>query len=249
MRRPPSSAASTAPTSSATRSPTTTSSVGTVPPARACGTSSSSHRHQRGFARDIIRATNQPLDIKVLQGQVGSLRGAVGTPEQIADLCARYEEAGVDQVIFVAQAGRNQHEHICEGARAVRQGGASPLHRRPRGQGGGQDGAHGRGGRAGHGPPAGRPRPVTSRTTSSPPPASSHRPARRRVARGRGGPCGSTCSATSKVECASSSAPWSTTSLRGWSAGSPTRPAAIAGYRWGMEQALARRQASTGSTR
>ena len=73
------------------------------------------HRHQRGFARDIIRATNQPLDIKVLQGQVGSLRGAVGTPEQIADLCARYEAAGVDQVIFVAQAGRNQHEHICEG--------------------------------------------------------------------------------------------------------------------------------------
>jgi predicted lipid carrier protein YhbT len=42
------------------------------------------------------------------------LRGAVGTPEQIADLCARYEAAGVDQVIFVAQAGRNKHEHICE---------------------------------------------------------------------------------------------------------------------------------------
>jgi predicted lipid carrier protein YhbT len=72
------------------------------------------YRHQRGFARDIIRATNQPLDIKVLQGQVGSLRGAVGTPEQILDLCTRYEAAGVDQVIFVAQAGRNQHEHICE---------------------------------------------------------------------------------------------------------------------------------------
>jgi alkanesulfonate monooxygenase SsuD/methylene tetrahydromethanopterin reductase-like flavin-dependent oxidoreductase (luciferase family)/predicted lipid carrier protein YhbT len=72
------------------------------------------YRHKRGFARDIIRATNQPLDIKVLQGQVGSLRGAVGTPEQILDLCNRYEAAGVDQVIFVAQAGRNQHEHICE---------------------------------------------------------------------------------------------------------------------------------------
>jgi alkanesulfonate monooxygenase SsuD/methylene tetrahydromethanopterin reductase-like flavin-dependent oxidoreductase (luciferase family) len=72
------------------------------------------HRHERGFARDIIQATNRPLDIKVLEGAVGSLRGAVGTPEQIADLCARYEAAGVDQVIFVGQAGRNRHEHICE---------------------------------------------------------------------------------------------------------------------------------------
>ncbi|MEA2318392.1 MAG: hypothetical protein QOD44_2581, partial [Solirubrobacteraceae bacterium] len=31
-----------------------------------------------------------------------------------ADLCRRYEAAGVDQVIFVLQAGRNRHEHICE---------------------------------------------------------------------------------------------------------------------------------------
>jgi hypothetical protein len=26
----------------------------------------------------------------------------------------QYEEAGVDQLIFVSQAGRNRHEHICE---------------------------------------------------------------------------------------------------------------------------------------
>lgn len=72
------------------------------------------YRHERGFARDIVHADHQPLEIKVLQGAIGSLRGAVGTPDQIAELCARYEEAGVDQVIFVAQAGRNRHEHICE---------------------------------------------------------------------------------------------------------------------------------------
>ncbi|MGH9246852.1 MAG: LLM class flavin-dependent oxidoreductase [Acidimicrobiales bacterium] len=72
------------------------------------------YRHERGFARDIIRAANKPLDVKLLDGAVGSLRGAIGTPEQIADLCARYQAAGVDQVIFVAQAGRNRHEHICE---------------------------------------------------------------------------------------------------------------------------------------
>ena len=43
-----------------------------------------------------------------------SLRGAIGTPDQVRDLLADYEAAGVDQVIFVSQAGHNRHEHICE---------------------------------------------------------------------------------------------------------------------------------------
>jgi hypothetical protein len=42
------------------------------------------------------------------------LRGAIGTPEQIRHLLSRYEAAGVDQVIFVSQAGHNKHEHIME---------------------------------------------------------------------------------------------------------------------------------------
>jgi isopentenyl diphosphate isomerase/L-lactate dehydrogenase-like FMN-dependent dehydrogenase len=45
---------------------------------------------------------------------LGALRGAIGTPDQIRDLVRRYEEAGVDQLIFVSQAGRNRHEDICE---------------------------------------------------------------------------------------------------------------------------------------
>ena len=45
---------------------------------------------------------------------LGSLRGAVGTPAQIRELVRAYEDAGVDQLIFVSQAGRNRHEHICE---------------------------------------------------------------------------------------------------------------------------------------
>ena len=49
-----------------------------------------------------------------MQHGLGSLRGAIGTPEQVLDLCRRYEAAGVDQVIFVLQAGPNRHEHICE---------------------------------------------------------------------------------------------------------------------------------------
>ncbi len=71
-------------------------------------------RRQRGFARDLIKAQESPLSMKVLQEGVGSLRGAVGTPAQVADLVRRYEAVGVDQVIFVAQAGTNRHEHVCE---------------------------------------------------------------------------------------------------------------------------------------
>ncbi|MEA2430723.1 MAG: hypothetical protein QOI19_1196, partial [Thermoleophilaceae bacterium] len=72
------------------------------------------NRDQRGFARSIVTPDQAPLGVKLLQEGLGSLRGAIGTPEQVAELCARYEAAGVDQVIFVLQAGKNQHEHICE---------------------------------------------------------------------------------------------------------------------------------------
>jgi alkanesulfonate monooxygenase SsuD/methylene tetrahydromethanopterin reductase-like flavin-dependent oxidoreductase (luciferase family) len=42
------------------------------------------------------------------------LRGAIGTPTRLREVLTRYEEAGVDQVVFLVQAGRTQHEHICE---------------------------------------------------------------------------------------------------------------------------------------
>jgi alkanesulfonate monooxygenase SsuD/methylene tetrahydromethanopterin reductase-like flavin-dependent oxidoreductase (luciferase family) len=71
-------------------------------------------RTEHGFARDIVHARAQPLAVRLLQAGIGSLRGAIGTPAQVADLIARYERAGVDQVMFVMQAGNNRHEHICE---------------------------------------------------------------------------------------------------------------------------------------
>jgi alkanesulfonate monooxygenase SsuD/methylene tetrahydromethanopterin reductase-like flavin-dependent oxidoreductase (luciferase family)/putative sterol carrier protein len=71
-------------------------------------------RDDVGFARSIITADQAPLGVRVLQQGLGSLRGAIGTPAQVRDLCRRYEAAGVDQVIFVMQAGRNRHDHICE---------------------------------------------------------------------------------------------------------------------------------------
>ena len=71
-------------------------------------------RHMFGFDRDVAAQTGQQLGAQLLQQGLGSLRGAIGTPEQIRTLLKGYQEAGVDQVIFVSQAGKNNHEHICE---------------------------------------------------------------------------------------------------------------------------------------
>ena len=43
----------------------------------------------------------------------GESRG-IGTPDQLRTHLAAFEDAGVDQVIFIQQGGRNLHEHICE---------------------------------------------------------------------------------------------------------------------------------------
>ncbi len=76
-------------------------------------------RDEQGFSPDAVRAAaaNQDrLGAKVVEGNGGSsgLRGAVGTPDQIREYLRRYEEVGVDQVIFVSQAGKNRHEDIME---------------------------------------------------------------------------------------------------------------------------------------
>jgi alkanesulfonate monooxygenase SsuD/methylene tetrahydromethanopterin reductase-like flavin-dependent oxidoreductase (luciferase family) len=71
-------------------------------------------RDEVGFTRSVITPDDAPLGIRLMQQGMGSLRGAIGTPEQVAELIERYEAAGVDQVIFVSQAGPNRHEHICE---------------------------------------------------------------------------------------------------------------------------------------
>jgi alkanesulfonate monooxygenase SsuD/methylene tetrahydromethanopterin reductase-like flavin-dependent oxidoreductase (luciferase family) len=45
--------------------------------------------------------------------EAGGNRG-IGTPQQLREHLASFEEAGVDQVIFIQQGGKNRHEHICE---------------------------------------------------------------------------------------------------------------------------------------
>lgn len=72
------------------------------------------NRSKWGFDREIAAQTGAPLGAQLMQQGLGSLRGAVGTPAQIRDLIRGYEDAGVDQLIFVSQCGKNRHEHICE---------------------------------------------------------------------------------------------------------------------------------------
>ena len=38
----------------------------------------------------------------------------IGTPEELSNHLRKFEKAGVDQVTFIQQGGRNKHEHICE---------------------------------------------------------------------------------------------------------------------------------------
>jgi len=73
-------------------------------------------RAAQGFDPDAIAEAvkQERLGAKVAAGDSTGLRGAIGTPEQVREYLRRYEEAGVDQVIFVMQAGRNRHEHIME---------------------------------------------------------------------------------------------------------------------------------------
>jgi alkanesulfonate monooxygenase SsuD/methylene tetrahydromethanopterin reductase-like flavin-dependent oxidoreductase (luciferase family) len=67
-----------------------------------------------GFDRRVAAQTGQVLGAQLMEQGLGALRGAIGTPSQLTELFAAYEAVGVDQVIFVSQAGTNRHEHICE---------------------------------------------------------------------------------------------------------------------------------------
>ena len=116
-RRRAANAASRARTSSATRSRTTTCSAATTPRGRRVGrvpaAPGRAGLRPRSGARGA-RRTRTGSARRSSQEGVGGLRGAVGTPDQVRDYLRRYEECGVDQVIFCLQAGKNRHEHIME---------------------------------------------------------------------------------------------------------------------------------------
>jgi alkanesulfonate monooxygenase SsuD/methylene tetrahydromethanopterin reductase-like flavin-dependent oxidoreductase (luciferase family) len=72
-------------------------------------------RDKMGYSPEaVIASRSEVLGAKVTSGETSGLLGCVGTPDQVRQYLERFEEAGVDQVIFVQQAGRNKHEDIME---------------------------------------------------------------------------------------------------------------------------------------
>ena len=63
------------------------------------------YMQQRGDRTEAVIASIQ---------RVGANSSGIGTPEDMRSHLAGFVESGVDQVIFLQQAGRNSHEHICE---------------------------------------------------------------------------------------------------------------------------------------
>ena len=61
----------------------------------------------------LARRGNRTEEI-VANTAVGPQSSGIGTPEDMRGHLAGFQAAGVDQVIFLQQAGRNRHEHICE---------------------------------------------------------------------------------------------------------------------------------------
>jgi alkanesulfonate monooxygenase SsuD/methylene tetrahydromethanopterin reductase-like flavin-dependent oxidoreductase (luciferase family) len=74
-------------------------------------------RAEHGYDPAAVEAAvahGDRLGAKVVQSGSFGIRGAIGTPDQLRDYLRRYEECGVDQLIFCAQVGKNRHEDIME---------------------------------------------------------------------------------------------------------------------------------------
>ena len=97
--------------------------VGRVPASAAPSTGYAPEAARRGARTRSGSAPRSP------RGDTTGLRGAVGTPDQIREYLRRYEECGVDQVIFVLP-GRQEPPRAHHGvARAVREGSAARVRR------------------------------------------------------------------------------------------------------------------------
>ena len=61
-----------------------------------------------------MRGEQVALDIQGLDAALSGSRGGIGTPDDLREHLRKFEACGVDQVTFIQQAGRNQHDHICD---------------------------------------------------------------------------------------------------------------------------------------
>jgi hypothetical protein len=69
-------------------------------------------KHQPGRTNiwNAFLKVREQLGTEVLGGGVG----CIGTPDDLRRTLTTFQDAGVDQTIFIQQGGRNRHEHICE---------------------------------------------------------------------------------------------------------------------------------------
>lgn len=71
--------------------------------------------HHYVFGEQRPGRTNIWQSFEQLGDQMPGPEGrAIGTPAQVRETLREMSESGVDQVVFIQQAGRNRHEHICE---------------------------------------------------------------------------------------------------------------------------------------
>jgi alkanesulfonate monooxygenase SsuD/methylene tetrahydromethanopterin reductase-like flavin-dependent oxidoreductase (luciferase family) len=74
--------------------------------------------HHYAFGEQRVGRTNIWENFQKFAAQFPGPEGrSIGTPDDVRAHLRRMEEAGVDQVVFIQQAGRNRHEHICESLR------------------------------------------------------------------------------------------------------------------------------------
>jgi alkanesulfonate monooxygenase SsuD/methylene tetrahydromethanopterin reductase-like flavin-dependent oxidoreductase (luciferase family) len=57
---------------------------------------------------------NRNEDVIAAADRVGAYSSGLGTPQDMRRHLEGFANSGVDQVIFMQQAGRNRHDHICE---------------------------------------------------------------------------------------------------------------------------------------
>jgi alkanesulfonate monooxygenase SsuD/methylene tetrahydromethanopterin reductase-like flavin-dependent oxidoreductase (luciferase family) len=72
--------------------------------------------HHYFFGQHEVGKTNIWSNFKNNKFQMPGMGGeaaCVGTPDQIRAKLREYEDVGVDQVVFISQAGKNKHEDIC----------------------------------------------------------------------------------------------------------------------------------------
>ncbi len=57
---------------------------------------------------------NRTEELALASQEAGALSSGIGTPDDMRRHLTAFEAAGIDQVIFMQQAGRNRHDHICQ---------------------------------------------------------------------------------------------------------------------------------------